>query len=255
MSLLSVYDDAVIVAEKGSLWQRTSLDLTPHRTLLLFLLKCVLGRSDGSAGKNPVTSECSGILGSVDVDHVCHGRPGCPPSPGPSGREKETAVSLERSKQERCGQPSVGRQKTLPVPWHLPKAHVQLVGISCSKQDNKHSTLFSVQSINPHSLYSLDAQELSSQDFDFISMGSFILKFKKPESKLVRTALFFPSVHLFASSQYRWMTASSFRRERPFKGQETCIVLILLSLGCPGGNSSKFWAGKNSIVRYCQVEV
>lgn len=206
MSLLSVYDDVVIVAEKGSLWQRTSLDLTPHRTLLLFLLKCILGRSDGSAGKNPVTSECPKILWSLDVDHVCHSHPGCSPTSWPSERKKETTVSLEISKQERFGQPSVGRQKTLSVPRHLLKAHVQLVGISCSKKDNKHSTLFSVTTgfINPHSLYSLDAQELSSQDVDFISMGSFIVKFKKPESKLVRTALFFPSVHLFASSQYQW---------------------------------------------------
>ena len=51
------------------------------------------------------------------------------------------------------------------------------------------------------------------------------------------------------------MNTSSFRRERPFKGQETCISLILfLSLDCPGGNSSTFWTGEDETVCYCQVE-
>lgn len=63
MSLLSVYDDVVIVGKEGSLsGQRTSCDLAPYRTLLLSLSKCILGRRDGSAGMNMMASEYSETL-------------------------------------------------------------------------------------------------------------------------------------------------------------------------------------------------
>lgn len=165
-----------------------------------------------------------------------------PPLHDPVEEKKETTVSLEMSKQERFGQPSVGRQETLSVPWHLLKAHVQLVGISCSKKDNKHSTLFSVTTgfINPFPFFSRCTRAFFS-GFWLHKHGIIHLKIS-----WWGVLYFFLLFIYFPPLSTGGMTASSFRRERPFKGQETWILLILfLSLGCPGGNSSKFWTGKN----------
>jgi hypothetical protein len=61
MSLLSVYDDVVIVGEEGALRGRTSTSLT--LTGLLLPLKCILGRRDKSPEVNSVAHECTGQSG------------------------------------------------------------------------------------------------------------------------------------------------------------------------------------------------
>lgn len=130
--------------------QRTSHDLTPHRTLFLFLLKGILGRNDGSAGMNPVTPERSETLGSEDVDMslgVIHTSPRTVTQLKKEKKKKEPTTSWERTEQERFGQPSVDRQGThhsVSMQWYFLKTHLWLSGIGCSRKGNKCSALLSV---------------------------------------------------------------------------------------------------------------
>lgn len=230
MSLLSVYDDVVIVGEEGSLWAKNESRLDTSQDPFFVSLEGHPGKEwwvSRNEPSHPWTLRDSRKRG---CGHVPRGHPHFSPHCDPV----EEGKKIKKSRRHLGKGPS---KSDLGSHLWIGRGHTtvsQCNGISskpiCGCQELAapgRVTNAQLCSVWPFiSLtsppYSLNTQDLSSQDLDSTGVGSFTLKLKKPEGEAGEGHLissFWSFICLSPGS--REGPAYSLWKEKPFKGQET----------------------------------